>query len=197
LIVCEGSKTEPNYLDELRAVYRLSSAHIKIVSCSTGTAPIQIVEDAERQCREQRTWDRVFCVFDMDDHQSFQVAKSKAQALNLKMKSDEHQQVPFFAVTSVPCFELWLLLHFELLSREENRDFVQSAVRRHLPRYTKGASGTFTSTRHLVSAAFDNALTLREQRKRTGRENPGTEMDILTRFLIEVGEKHFEMIAQR
>ena len=46
LIVCEGSKTEPNYLREIRAYYRLRSANVVVRPSESGTAPLQVVECA-------------------------------------------------------------------------------------------------------------------------------------------------------
>jgi hypothetical protein len=194
LVVCEGGKTEPNYLKEVRAEYRLSSTSIRIIPCARGTALIQIVEDAESRCRDEKIYDRAYCVFDKDDHQTYSAAVQKARALDLKMRNDVRELVSFSAVTSVPCFELWLLLHFENVTREEHRDKVRSSLQAHYPEYSKGAKGTFAFTRDRLRVAYENASYLREQRGRTGQDNPGTEMDILTRYLIEIGQEHLEMI---
>ena len=47
LIVSEGSKTEPNYFNEIRSFYRLSTANIEVRRSELGTAPIQVVEYAQ------------------------------------------------------------------------------------------------------------------------------------------------------
>ncbi|MBN9277772.1 MAG: RloB domain-containing protein [Hyphomicrobium sp.] len=38
---------------------------------------------------------------------------TRAEQLDNTLRNDEKKLVRFFAVPSVPCFELWLLLHFE------------------------------------------------------------------------------------
>jgi len=48
LIVTEGSKTEPMYLEEIRAAYNLFSANVAVEPSQLGTAPIQVVRYAER-----------------------------------------------------------------------------------------------------------------------------------------------------
>jgi RloB-like protein len=47
LIVCEGEKTEPQYLDGVKLAFKLSSANIRVTSAA-GTDPVSIVRFAER-----------------------------------------------------------------------------------------------------------------------------------------------------
>ena len=108
LIVCEGSKTEPNYLQELIDHLELNSANIAIDG-SSDSSPISVVRYAKRRYTEEKhyndSFDRVFCVFDKDTHTTYQ------QAL---MEVVEFRRPKVFqAIQSVPCFEYWLLLHFE------------------------------------------------------------------------------------
>lgn len=41
LIVCEGSKTEPNYFKEIRAAHRLHTANVEVQPGILGTEPLQ------------------------------------------------------------------------------------------------------------------------------------------------------------
>jgi hypothetical protein len=50
-------------------------------------------------------YDKVFCVFDRDKHTTFDAALHRTKDLNAEGK-------PFEAITSTPCFEFWLILHF-------------------------------------------------------------------------------------
>ena len=184
LIVCEGKKTEPNYFNEIRSNYRLSATHVEIVQCSIGTAPIQIVEDAKQRFRESKKYDRVYCVFHRDDHKSFQDALNTARSLNNKMKNDEGRLIPFSAIPSIPCFELWLLIHFQPLLREENRDSVFAFLKQELPSYEKGARDTFARTKDNLYTAYSNAEAIRQRRVQTNSENPYTDIDIVVKFSI-------------
>ena len=112
LIVCEGEKTEPLYLSDIRIQNRVPSAHIRVLHSKYGTQPRQVVDFAEDTFSETKEYDRVFAVFDRDKHQTYHDALTRAAALNGKLKNDERKLVPFVAVPSVPCFEFWLLLHF-------------------------------------------------------------------------------------
>lgn len=112
LVVCEGSKTEPNYLRELVDCLKLSSANVE-VDGDSGSSPISVVQHARRRNREERdkgdTYDRVFCVFDKDTHASYSQAVSESAI--------SRPAGVFQAVPSVPCFEYWLLLHFIFSTR--------------------------------------------------------------------------------
>ncbi len=73
LIVTEGSKTEPLYLQEIRVVHQLHSAKVEVQPGQLGTAPIQVVRYAQQLLEEgdlykgirPRSFDQVYAVFDL------------------------------------------------------------------------------------------------------------------------------------
>ena len=170
LIVCEGEKTEPQYLNEIRQSLRLSSANVQVRPATGGTAPMQVVEYAETLFSKgnrslgiaARSFDRIVAVFDRDDHSSYHAALDKAASLNERMTNDEKVRVPFDAVASVPCFELWLLLHFEAVLAPLHRDEVVQRLRGHLPSYEKGQPGLWRLTKDIVGTAMQRATALKE-----------------------------------
>jgi len=105
LIVCEGAKTEPNYFNEIRVLERLSSAHVKIIPSALGTDPLSVVNSSIEEFEKIHAFDKVFVVFDRDDHLNYDNAIAKAEATDGKLKNDEKQAVPFEAIASVPSFE--------------------------------------------------------------------------------------------
>lgn len=113
LIVCEGSKTEPNYLREIRQAARISSMDLHVLHSSKGTEPKQVVESAEEEFLRTKAYEKVFAVFDRDDHLTYIPALDMAEARDKKWKNDENVAARFEAIASVQSFELWLLLHFE------------------------------------------------------------------------------------
>ena len=165
LIVCEGEKTEPLYLEEIRRMFRLATAHVQVWPSAVGTAPIQVVDYAERlflegdraKAIDHLGFDRVIAVFDRDDHASYHQALDKLKALNLAHENDDGEPVPFQAVASVPCFELWLLLHFEDVQAPVHRNEVYGRLRTHLPGYDKGQGGHFDATRDRLDGATARA----------------------------------------
>lgn len=182
LIVSEGSKTEPNYLREIRAEYRLHSANVEVQPSALGTEPIQVVNYAlelfERGNRNKgirpKAFEQVYAVFDRDDHQTFHNALHRARALDKTLRNDLKQPVRFIAIPSRPSFEFWLLLHFEDIKHLMHRTQVISHLKQHLPDYNKGYDRTFAATKSQLQRAMDRARMI------TGRVNPADDMEPYT-----------------
>ncbi len=104
LIVCEDEKTEPAYFKEIVDSYEISRANIKIIG--TGKDPKSVVKCAKKEALAAKRIDDayayIFCVFDRDSHTTFDSASDTIQNNN-----------NLTAARSWPCFEYWLLLHFE------------------------------------------------------------------------------------
>lgn len=168
LIVSEGSRTEPDYFKEIRAEYRLHSANVEVQPGALGTQPIQVVEYARELFEKGSThkrirprgFERVYAVFDRDDHSTFRVALIRASALDRKLTNDLRQPVRFIAIPSRPCFELWLLLHFEDVRHLMHRDEVERHLKKHLPDYSKGYGRAFADTKAKLLSAVDRARVL-------------------------------------
>jgi RloB-like protein len=168
LIVTEGSKTEPLYLEEIRAAHQLHSANVAVQPGQLGTAPIQVVRYARQLFEEgdlhkgirPRSFDQVYAVFDRDDHESYFNALDLAQALDGKLRNEDKQPVTFKAIASIPSFELWLLLHHEDVHAPIHRDEVMTRLKQHIPGYEKGTGGAFATTRSLLETATQRAQAL-------------------------------------
>ena len=106
LIVCEGEKTEPRYLKNLIRLFRVPSATVRVHG-ESGSAPISVVEHAEKILKQETDFETVFLVFDRDRHQSYNRAIDKCRSL----AENSSSEIAFMPITSVPCFEYWLLLH--------------------------------------------------------------------------------------
>jgi hypothetical protein len=194
LIVCEGEKTEPQYLNEIRQAFRLMSAHVQVQPSALGTAPIQVVGHAERLFNQgdsdkgivAKAFDRVFVVFDRDEHPSYHAALSKVQSLDKHLLNSDGRRVPFRAIASVPCFELWLLLHFEEVQAPIQRQRVYQLLRQYLPAYDKGKPGCWASTRHLWEAAAARAVAQAATTTAHDGQEPYTDMHELVSQLVHL-----------
>lgn len=194
LIVCEGEKTEPQYLRDIQREYRLATTHVQVLACGCGTAPLQVVEYAERLFRkgarekgiEAGAFDRLAVVLDRDEHATYHAALNKAAALNGKLRNDERQGVPFDAIASVPCFELWLLLHFEdVLAPLTTRQVLQR-LQAHLPAYAKGGGGHWAATQARLGEASARAAQLAEATTAHDGTQPYTAMHELVSRLVHL-----------
>lgn len=166
LIVCEGEKTEPHYLYEIRVELRLSTANVQVRRGAFGTDPLSLVEYAEHLFLkgdldagiEPGAFDHVYIVFDRDEHATYHQALGKAASLNGRLTNDEKQRVAVEAVVSVPCFEVWLLLHFQDVQAPIHRDEALHRLRVHLPEYQKGQGGHWEATKGRKDIATERAV---------------------------------------
>ena len=202
LIVSEGTETEPNYFKEIRSFYRLYTANVQVVPSGYGTAPDQVVDYAEtlfingniEKRIQKRAFEKVYVVIDRDDHKSYYNAISKVTSLNRKkLKNDSKQPVKFIAIPSVPCFEIWFLLHFEDILAFTDRNDITEHLERHVPDYSKGRNDMFRITSGKLDTAIDRAETLRERGYSAYSHDPPqpfTDVDILVKELIAMGKKN-------
>lgn len=191
LIVSEGSKTEPNYFREIRAAYRLHTANVEVRPSELGTAPIQVVqyaqalfEDGDRHKNiQRRAFEKVYAVFDRDDHDSYHDALVLAASLDGKLRNDAKQPVSFQAIASVPSFELWLLLHYEDIQAPLHRTEVMRRLKLHIPGYNKGAGNAFAITGKHLTIATQRAEGLAERFSARTEPEPFTAIVELVQLL--------------
>ena len=103
LIVCEGEKSEKFYFDGFRKEARISNVEIEVIGKGRpGNSLLKFTQNKVKN--ESITYDQIWIVFDKDDlsDEEFDSIVSKAIYRN-KMN----------VAYSIPCFEYWLLLHFD------------------------------------------------------------------------------------
>lgn len=186
LIVCEGTKTEPHYLQELLDDLKIRP-HIFRIAPNDGVSPDRVVAHAlalyEEDASTGDAFDLVYCVFDRDKHTTFDAAVQRTKDLNAAGK-------PFRAITSTPCFEVWLLLHFHYsdqpfhpAGRKSVGDQVISRLKKMpgFSAYGKGKKGIYSQLKSSLPDALTHAERLRKHGASTGCINPATDIDELIR----------------
>lgn len=194
LIVSEGSKTEPLYFGEIRQHFKLQTANVQVQPSALGTQPLQVVEYAEQlfvngdasKGIQPRAFEQVYAVFDRDDHSTYHAALAKSAALGNKLRNDLGASVKFEAIASVPCFELWMLLHFEDVLAPLHRTEVQQRLSQHLPGYAKGQPGHFPATRIHLAQATQRAMQLAQSNTAFEGSQPFTDIHRLVRLLTDL-----------
>jgi hypothetical protein len=195
LIVSEGSKTEPNYIQDILRHYRIPSASYCILPSQYGTSPKQVVEFAldifsygeSRQRIEGLDFDRVYVVFDRDEHKSYNEALKLIESINNNpLINKAGKLVIVRAIVSVPNFELWLLLHYKLVHGPISRQEVIRELKKHLTGYEKGNAGYFDATRNLLQSAFKNSNILAKTNKASDGDMPYTSMGELVEYLMNI-----------
>ena len=170
LIVCEG-ETERTYFEAVRLLHGLRPAEVVVAENTHGSAPISVVECAEQKSKEVGGYDFIFCVFDRDTHESFSRAREKIKTLAGRSK----KPLPIQEIVSIPCFEVWVLLHFERSdAAHSNCAAVIERIRdSYLPDYAKAESRTANKLMARIDEAIGSATWL-EERAETNGWNPYT-----------------------
>lgn len=180
LIICEGSKTEPNYLREVCQSLRLRAASVEIAGEECDSAPISVFRYADARFRDEAgDYDKIFCVIDRDRHPTFDAAV---------VACESHPSKRFLPIRSYPCFEYWILLHFRFTRAPivteggaSPGDVALALVREHWPEYLKGSRQCFErlEKQGFTARAEQNALRARRDAEATAEPNPSTEIDLL------------------
>jgi len=184
----EGA-TEADYVNLIRREERLRL--VEIVSIPEAGVPKTVVEvaveemrkaarDARRMRDDNLKYDEVWCVFDVDEHPDLAAAKDQARANGLHV------------AISNPCFELWLLLHFQDQSAHLHRDVLRRrCTDDHLPSYAKRITDEIYAVlapRYADAVRRATALDAWHATRGTEGENPSTRVYKLTERLAEVAK---------
>ncbi|MCB1194366.1 MAG: RloB domain-containing protein [Leptospiraceae bacterium] len=192
LIVCEDSKSSVFYLRDRIRVERLTTTQVE-VSGESNSAPISVVDYAIQRKKEQRRkakregiyeFKEIYCVMDVDNHETLSNAKRKALDNNL---------IP---IVSNECFELWYLIHFiEQNAYIERNDIYKKLNKIIEKEYNKSDKKISEDLNEKGSEkeAINRAKKLERQSEDSNPElfikkNPSTDVYILVEKIIELSK---------
>lgn len=194
LVLCEGQVTEPKYLKAFKHDHRSQLVEVEVVpECGVPKTLVEAAvarkKEAEREARRRSDpylkFDEVWCVFDVDQHPNLPEAKQQAQANRLHV------------AISNPCFELWILLHFEDQRAHKERGEIQAACREHLPKFVKEVPYEKVSSLYQDAVRRAEAVeNWQEQQQRPGG-NPSTGVHKLTERIASLGKEAFLLDRKR
>jgi hypothetical protein len=184
LIVCEDTEAAPHYFEAFKRHYKLSATSVEVLGSDHATQPIQVVQRAlERQKIARRgasgtlPFSEAWCIIDGDYGVAVDVARNIIKDDTTKL------------AVSTPCFEYWVLLHFEESAQPAaDCDEVMSTLRAGpIPDYDKGTCSFDQVVQHARDAA-SRASKLRELRKLTDplpeNHNPCSEVYLLVEKIL-------------
>lgn len=165
LILCEGIKTEPNYFEGFKKSRSLTSVVVRPLR-SGQVGPTGLLKRVREELRDDPSWDEVYCVLDHDGRDTkIRAFESQLAAINKKEDSCHIEMI-----LSSPCFELWLLLHFEFTNRPftagDGRTICADVIKRlqrHLPGYQKNDTRIFEKFREQIDTAVTNSEKLQSK----------------------------------
>ena len=187
LILTEGTKTECQYLREYIRANRLNFANIKVTPAK-GSAPISIVEHAIEIANQMLLYEKIFCVFDFDFHESFDRALKTLNKFNSNNHLSNNAQI--IAITSTPCFELWPLLHYRYtikpycaVGKKSASEILIEDLCKECRSYSKGSFSWIGDLHPKLDVAIANAKKLKKHNDKTNSKNLVTDMFILMEYL--------------
>jgi hypothetical protein len=97
---------------------------------------------------------------------------------------------------SSPCFEYWLILHFEyttgyMCTHQE----VARRLKRHIPDYDKSSPPTEVLLSKIADAV-DHAARCRPEQDKSASEIPRTDVDLLVRVMDTATRNHHRILGQ-
>lgn len=99
LVACQGTVTEPGYLNMLKNHFRAPA----ITILAKAKDPVKLVQEVAQKVNKEE-FDQAFVLIDVDDSPADQIHR----AISLCQKSKR----PIELIVSNECFEVWLLAHF-------------------------------------------------------------------------------------
>lgn len=202
LIVCEGEATEPLYFSFLIEHFKLSTADVKVTG-DGHSCPYHVVTDAEKlynkSLSNKKVYDKVFCVIDRDSHARYDEALTYIRTLPSDI---------FYIINSIPCFELWLLLHYEYTIKSFDKtakrsiceSLIKDDLRRYLPNYEKNISNLTDEERAYIfnddniKTAISNAEKGLSYCKKHEIDNPSTKIHTLLCILQELKDNRKKIL---
>lgn len=136
IIAFEDSKSAPYYFEGLRSKLGIAKTTILVDRDRSGTDPLSVVNRAIAirsdlgKSFSKKDGDQVWAVVDVDRHTTMNEAKQLAKSHDVCM------------AISNPCFEYWILLHFEDSQRHVNScdELIRKHLSSHVRDYRKGVT---------------------------------------------------------
>lgn len=168
-VLTEGKVTEPGYL----RILERNAINVKIeIDLKDTGVPLTLVQRAREYQRLKKKkdpdFDEIWCVFDVDQHPNLESAIHEARGSNINI------------AISNPCFELWLVLHYQDQTSHINRQDIQKIAKRLGILKGKHLSEDATN---IVRENYEEAKSRAQRLERThigngskGWENPSSQM---------------------
>jgi hypothetical protein len=173
LIVCEGSKTEPNYFRSFRVHKNVVEVDVR----GLGEDPSRLVRSAtDLKNKDGDDYDQIWCVFDRDSWtlENFNNAISSATSQGFRV------------AYSNEAFELWYILHFEYLNTGiPRKDYIHKLSLLLGKKYQKNSKTIYDELLDKQPTAIRNAENLLTQYAPPdpANDNPSTTVHLLVQEL--------------
>lgn len=190
LIALEDEKSSRLYFEALKR--ELRSNRIVVIAEHAGSAPRSVVDSAKKAKSEREIlanndiddrFDEVWVVFDTEGPENTLRNRQARDAI------EQARQLKYHTAVSNPCFEYWLILHFEYFVQPiaDSADACKR-LKKHIQHYHKNRE-CYSKTRSNLESAITHAKRVRKERcEPLGSHpcdcHPSTEIDLLVASLL-------------
>ena len=165
LIICEDTTGGLYYFKDMVKDFKLEKV-VDVNYCKSGNDPGNIVKMAKDN---KNYYEKIYCVFDRNGHTTYKSALDQCKG-------------NIVAINSVPCFEYWILSHWEYSTKpfvkadsgQSSSEMLERAIRKHCPTFSKTSKNIYEETRNQLNNAIENAKKNAESAKADNRDNPFT-----------------------
>ena len=193
IIYCEGKNTEPRYFESLKN--HCNSALIEVEPVPAAGVPLTLASKAKEKAEELglsnhkkkglsyfEEADQIWAVFDRDEHPNFDEAVQLCKNNNIGVGQSD------------PCFEVWLILHFQDYDKPDGRKKVQQFCASLCKGYQANGSKTPDYTALIAQVEKAEARAKKQLQKRVDEGSPlgcpSTTVGDLTYAIREAAHKY-------
>lgn len=180
LIITEGTKTEPNYFNEIKNLINENYSekiHLEIVGQGDNT--VNLFDKAQQLAKANLNgYKHIWIIYDIDDF-----PKDRIDRVPVLCKENSSPNCKYHAIWSNQCIELWFLLHFSFMHSDLHRNEYESKLSKHLSEigagtYYKNRHDMFSVLREYLDIAIQNANKLDKinSGKTPSNSAPGTKV---------------------
>lgn len=118
-VLTEGKVTEPSYINMWARKYLDVRIDINLKDTGVPLTLVRLARKYQKQNKNKRNpdYDEIWCIFDVDEHPDMEQAIQEARDSDINV------------AISNPCFELWLVLHYQDQTRNVGRHTIQSQAK--------------------------------------------------------------------
>lgn len=173
-LFCEGKKTERNYFEGLRITERINN--LTVIDSKRTDIQGLLKESIKFKNDRARKDDQIYCIFDRNGNSKRELKAAIGLAKKHKIN----------LIFSNPCFEYWILCHYEKYGKPIEYAELKSRLDKYLGNYNKADKGIYYRLRSKYENAMKNveAVNGTHLKKISKKSNPSTSVGSLVKLLL-------------
>lgn len=162
-VFCDG-ETEKQYIESIRSQLRYEFVTLNVSPKLKQADKYEKVFDDIRSLLEAKDHEQCILIFYITDMDTIHAQGKFHEYTQAKRKSLKSRNASgrVFIIETRPCFEFWLLLHFETISRQFNccNDVIRE-LKKHWPNYTKTTKQVYDKLQDKLYTAISRSQSIK------------------------------------